>query len=148
MGPSFRRNENMTPIPALKRYEGLLFRVARANLTNLRDVEVLVMKDDLTLVDSRTLLPYSHPEGYTWSKYHIPKEVIPDAKKRNERTLVRKLGKGNCSEVFIAMGKKYAESLPDVSWIARTFSIKVHFPIGRGPGDKAQALKEWLRMTT
>lgn len=44
------------------------------------------------------------------------------------------------SEVFIAMGKKYAMALPELS----KYNVNVVFPTCGGPGPKAKALKEWL----
>lgn len=40
----------------------------------------------------------------------------------------------------MAMGKRYAETLPDLT----KFDVKVVFPLSGGPGPKAQALKNWI----
>jgi hypothetical protein len=61
LGPSFRRNKRSEPLPALERYDGLFFRVARKYLGNAKDVDVIVMKDDLTLVDGTAPLTYEPP---------------------------------------------------------------------------------------
>lgn len=59
LGPSFRRNKSRGILPAIERYDGLFCRVARKYLGDVKDVNVVVMVDDLTLVDSATPLPYS-----------------------------------------------------------------------------------------
>jgi hypothetical protein len=67
-------------------------------------------------------------------------DEIKAGKIKNEAFLNRKLLGGKYLEVFFAMGKKYAEALPDLS----KFNVKVVFPTSGGPGPKAKALKEWL----
>jgi len=140
LGPSFRRSKRSEPLPALERYDGLFFRVARKYLENVRNLDVIVMKDDLTLVDGEALLAYSPPKGDKWSMQSLPKKVVDESGKRNQDYLDQKVRAGRYTEVFIAMGKKYAEALPDFS----KYNVKVIFPTSGGPGPKAKALKEWL----
>lgn len=140
IGPSYRRNESIGTLPAIERFDGLFYRVARKYLKDVRDVDVLVMKDDLTLVDAKTLLPYTPPEGEKWGGQSISEEDVERARKWNETVLSKKLKDGGYSEVFIAMGKKYAEALPDLS----QYNVKVAFPTSGGLGPKALALKEWI----
>ena len=141
LGPSFRRRMDPGPLQAIQRFDGLFYRVARKYLQKARDVDVLIMKDDLTLVDEETLLPYNPPEGESWGKHSVPEEAVEKARKSNESVLSEKLKSGRYSEVFLAMGKKYAEAFPDISRL----KVKVVFPATGGPGPKAQALKEWIR---
>jgi hypothetical protein len=140
LGPSFRRNKRSEPLPALERYDGLFFRVARKYLGNAKDVDVIVMKDDLTLVDGTAPLTYEPPRGDRWMIHPLSDDEIKAGKIKNEAFLKRKLLGGKYLEVFFAMGKKYAEALPDLS----KFNVKVVFPTSGGPGPKAKALKEWL----
>lgn len=140
LGPSFRRNMSSEVLPAIQRYDGLFYRVARKYLRDVRDVDVVVMVDDLILVDSTTPLPYSEPEGKEWGGQTFSNEVVEKARAKNSDFLDKKLKDRKYSEVFISMGKQYAEALPDLS----RFDVKVIFPSTGGPGPKAQALKEWL----
>jgi len=140
LGPAFRRNKRSEPLPALKRYDGLFFRVARKYFENVRNLNVIVMKDDLTLVDGEAPLAYSPPKGDKWSVQALPKKVVHESKKRNQGYLDLKVRASRYTEVFIAMGKKYAEALPDFS----KYNMKVIFPTSGGLGPKAKALKEWL----
>ena len=140
IGPAFRRRTDERSLPALERYDGLFYRVARKHLRNVKDVDVLIMKDDLTLVAGSESLPFVKPEGTSWGVNSIPSEVVENAKKTNLCFLKEKLRKNRYSEVFISMGKKYAAALPDMS----SDSTKVLFPANVGPGLKAQALKEWF----
>jgi len=140
LGPSFRRNKRNEPLPALKRYDGLFYRVARKYLENVRNLDVIVMKDDLTLVDGEAPLAYSPPKGDKWSMQSLPKKLIDESRKRNQDYLDQKVRASRYTETFIAMGKKYAEALPNFS----KYNVKVIFPTSGGPGPKAKALKEWL----
>jgi len=140
LGPSFRRRRDERLLPALERFDGLFFRVARKYLSSIEDVDVVVMVDDLTLVDGDTPLPFREPVGDKWGKQRFSKEVLEKARVVNEKFLEKKLGDGRYSEVFLAMGRQYAEALPDLA----KFGVKVVFPTKGGPGPKAQALKQWI----
>lgn len=140
IGPSFRRNESINPLAALQRYDGLFYRVARKYLKEAKNIEVIVMIDDLTLVDGKTPLQYRKPNGKEWGKQVLSTEAIENAKAKNKYFLDEKLRKDKHSAIFISMGKQYAEALPDLSG----FDVEVVFPSTGGPGPKAQALKEWL----
>jgi hypothetical protein len=140
LGPSFRRRRDEGPLPALERFDGLFFRVARKYLGNVKDVDVLVMVDDLTLVDSTTPLAYSEPVGVKWSRQKLSKEALEKARAINERILEERLKSSQYLEVFLAMGKEYAKALPDLA----RFEVKVVFPTSGGPGPKAQALRQWI----
>jgi len=140
LGPSFRRRQDERLLPALERFDGLFFRIARKYLSNVRDVDVVVMLDDLTLVDSNMLLAYRKPVGSEWGKQRFSREVLERARVVNEGFLEKKLINGQYSEVYLAMGKQYAEALPNLA----KFGVKVIFPTSGGPGPKARALKRWI----
>jgi hypothetical protein len=140
LGPSFRRNSSNGVLPAIQRYDGLFYRIARKYLKEVRNVDVLVMKDNLTLVNAKTRLSYAPPKGQKWTGQSISEEDAEKARVSNEIVLSKKIKKGGYSEVFVAMGKKYAEALPDLL----QYNVKVVFPTRGGIGPKAQVLKEWL----
>jgi hypothetical protein len=140
LGPSFRRKQDEKLLPALERFDGIFFRVARKYLSRARDVDVVVMLDDLTLVDGSTPLAYRRPEGSEWGKQKFSKELLEKAKAVNEKFLTEKLKSAQYSEVFLAMGKQHAKAIPDLA----KFGVKVIFPTTGGPGPKARALKQWL----
>jgi len=91
LGPSFRRRRDESPLPALERFDGLFFRVARKHLSNAKDVDVLVMTDDLTLVDATTPLAYREPVGTKWGGQRPPEEALERARAINERVLEERL---------------------------------------------------------
>ena len=140
LGPSFRRNKRNKSLPALERYDGVFFRVARKYLGKVKDVDVVIMRDDLTLVEGEDPIPYIPPIGDVWGRQSFSKEELEKAKEKNEDFLDKKLRRKEYSEVFIAMGKKHAKALPDLS----RYDVRVIFPTHGGPGPKARALREWL----
>jgi hypothetical protein len=109
-------------------------------LSNAKDVDVLVMTDDLTLVDATTPLAYREPVGTKWGGQRPPEEALERARAINERVLEERLKGCQYSEVFLAMGKEYAKALPDLA----RFGVKTVFPTSGGPGPKARALKLWI----
>ena len=140
MGPSFRRRRDEGLLPALERFDGPFFRVARKHLRNVKDVDVLVMVDDLTLVDGATPLAYREPAGDKWGRQRLSKEVLEKARTVNEKLLGERLKSGRYSEIFLAMGKEYAKALPDLT----KYEVRIVFPTSGGPGPKAQALRRWI----
>lgn len=140
LGPSFRRNDKSECVPALERYDGLFFRIARKYLASAKNVDVVVMKNDLTLIDGDAPLAYQPPKGDKWMICPLSDDEVKAGKIKNEAFLNRKLRGGKYQEIFLAMGKRYAEALPDLS----KFNVNVVFPTSGGPGPKAKALKEWL----
>jgi hypothetical protein len=140
IGPSFRRNASRNLLPALERYDGISYRIARKHLRDVEDVSVVVMIDDLTLVNSDEPILYSEPEGGSWRHKTISKDAVEKAKAINEGFLHKKLKNGKYREVFISMGKEYAKALPTLN----QYGVKVVFPTHGGPGPKAQALKKWI----
>ncbi|MEM1587365.1 MAG: hypothetical protein QXE14_03170 [Candidatus Bathyarchaeia archaeon] len=140
IGPSFRRRRDVSLLPALERFDGLFFRVARKYLSKVKDVDVVVMTDDLTLVSGNAPLDHREPRGAEWGKLRLPRDILERAKVFNDKFLEKKLKNGRYSEVFLAMGKQYARALPDLE----KYGVKVVFPASGGPGPKAQALKQWI----
>jgi len=141
LGPSFRRKKSSGSLPAIERYDGLFFRIARKYLKDIRDVDSTVMVDDLSLVDDTAPLPNIEPEGQHWGARKISKDSVERAKVKNRDFLDKKLRKRKYSEVFISMGKDYAQALPPLN----QYALKVIFPASGGPGPKARALREWLQ---
>lgn len=144
LGPSFRRKKSESLLPAFQRYDGLFFRVAKKYLKDVNDVDVAVMTDNLVLVDGSSPLSYNEPEGTQWGRKTILKSLVEKARVKNRSYLRRKLEDRKYSEIFISMGKAYADALPDLS----NYGIRVVFPASGGPGPKALALKQWFARKT
>ena len=85
LGPSFRRKTGKE-LTALERFDGLFFRVAKKYLKTIKDVNVVVMLDDLTLVDGSAHSPYTEPEGTKWGRKIIMKNMVKEAVEKIETT--------------------------------------------------------------
>jgi hypothetical protein len=140
LGPSYRRNLSNEAIPAINRYDGLFVRIAR-KYTEKQEVDIVLMLDDLTLVNGSTRLPYIRPEGVDWKSRSFSDEVISKAMGKNTAFLRKKLRNNKYSEIFLAMGKGYAQAIPD----SGNLGVQVVFPATGGIGPKAVALIEWLK---
>jgi hypothetical protein len=104
LGPSFRRKTGRD-LTAYERLDGLFFRVARKYLKTIKEVNVAVMLDDLTIVDGSTQLQYTEPEGTKWGEKIIVKNMVEEAVEKNLNYLETKLKGKKYSEVLIARGK-------------------------------------------
>lgn len=140
LGPSFKRRKDAGLLPAIRRYNGFYTNIALNWKFKAGDIDILIMRDDFTLIDAFAPLGYVKPEGNDWYyRKALPKAKIFLAKAKNEVFLKEKLSSGKYSEIFICMGIKYAKALPTMNE-----SIKVIFPTEGGLGPKAHALKKWL----
>ena len=144
LGPSFRRRTDDGLLPAIERFDGVFFRVARKHLSgrtrDSKNTDLLVMKDDLTLIDGDALLTYAPPAGRMWSTVSFLTKRIEESREFNQSYLEKKVKGNKYCEVFVAMGKNFAAALPDLS----KYDLEVIFPTTGGIGPKATALMEWL----
>jgi len=138
MPPSYKRRTE-PDLPAIERYDGVLYRVLRRNLKS-DNVDILVLTEDLKLVWGNEKLPYKKPKGDRWSGYGP--EDIPDKVVKNNMAFLKKvLEKGDYDEVFVALGEKFRKAIGDLEKIT---NVKVTYIRGRGLGLYAQCLKAWL----
>jgi len=139
MPPSYRRRIE-PDLPAIERYDGVLYRVLRRNLKSDK-VDILVLTEDLKLVWGNEKLPYRKPEGDRWSRYG-PQDIPDNVVKKNIEFLKKVLEKGDYDEVFVALGEKFRKAIGDLEKIT---NVRVTYIKGRGLGPYAQCLKEWLK---
>ena len=139
LGPSYRRNLDPNPLPAIKRYDGLFYRIVRKYMDAIKGkVDILIVTEDLELITPETPLPYKPPRGDKWKDLRL--EKIPEAKQRElQDKLISSLRSGHYDEVFIALNKHYRGLLPDLKPYVRR--VLADF---RGLGSKAEAIKKWI----
>ena len=140
LGPSFRRNPNPQLIPAIERYDGIFYRIVRKYADKLRekDIDVIIITEDLDVVTPDTKLPYKPPKGESW-KSLPPAEKDPEKIEALKSRILKLVEKRKYEEIFIALNRHYRALLPDLT--AHTKKVIASF---RGIGPKAQALKQWL----
>jgi hypothetical protein len=74
-------------------------------LGNVKDVDVLVMVDDLTLVDTTTPLAHHEPVGTKWGGRRLPKEALEKARAINGRVLEERLKRGSIVRGVLGYGE-------------------------------------------
>ena len=140
LGPSYRRNPSPEPLPAIERYDGLFYRIVRKYIDKLKekDIDVIIVTEDLDVVTPETKIPYKPPVGESW-KTLPPIEKDPEKIKLLRIQILKLIERRRYEEIFIVLNKYYQELLPDLT--VYTKKIIVSF---KGIGPKAQALKQWL----
>ena len=143
MPPSYRRNTSEKELPALQRYDGVLYRVLRKALREktLEDLDILILTEDLRLVKAEEKIPFKPPIGQKWSGWG-PAE-IPDKVKEDNLEFLKKLSSTRkYDEIFIALGMKFRKAIEGIENIFP--KTKIIYIQGRGLGEYAKMLKEWL----
>jgi len=140
LGPSFRRNPDPQPLPAIERYDGLFYRIVGKHIDKLREkgIDVIIITEDLDIVAPEIKLPYKPPVGENW-KSLPPIEKDPEKIKLLRSRILELVKEKKYEEIFIALNKHYQELLPDLT----AYVEKVITSFKR-IGPKAQALKQWL----
>lgn len=140
LGPSYRRNPSPEPLPAIERYDGLFYRIVRRQMNRLRekDIDIIILTEDLDIVTPETKLPYKPPVGESWRS--LP-PIKKDPKKIEllRSRILELIRRREYEEIFVALNKRYQKLLPDLK--AYTRKVLANF---KGLGPKAQALKQWL----
>lgn len=138
MPPSFKRKLKPKLLPAIERYDGVLYRILRRNMPS-KGLDILILTDNMKLVWSSEMLPYKEPKGKRWSGFG-PKRISEETVKRNLTFLKNILEQENYSEIFIALGKRLRGAVKGIETISRT---KISYIQG-GLGFQSHMLKTWL----
>jgi len=140
LGPSYRRNPSPEPLPAIERYDGLFYRMVRKYIDKLKekDIDVIIVTEDLDVVTPETKLPYKPPVGESWKTLPLI-EKDPEKVKLLRNQILELAKEREYEEIFVALNKHYQTLLPDLTPYSRRIIASF-----RGIGPKAQALKRWL----
>jgi len=140
LGPSYRRNPSPEPLPAIERYDGLFYRIVRRYMDKLRekDIDVVIITEELDVVTPETKLPYKPPVGESWRSIP-PITKDPEKVELLRRRILELVKERKYEEVFVTLNRHYQALLPNLTTYVG--KIIVHF---KGIGSKAQALKQWL----
>ena len=143
MPPSFRRRKSDEPLPAIKRYNGVLYQVLLANMPKT-GVDVVILTEDLELIPADKKIPYKPPKGEKrWSGFSL--ETPDDVTEKNIKFLKELFEKGDYDEVFVALGRKWRKAIQGIEELAKEKGIKVVYISGRGLGSYEASLKRWLK---
>ena len=140
LGPSYRRNPSPEPLPAIERYDGQFYRIVRKYMDELRekDVDVIIITEDLDVVTPEMKLPYKPPTGDQWKVFQPSVKDSEKVRKLQEQILEVVKSK-RYDEIFIALNRYYRQLLPDLT----PYANKV-IAYSKGFGKKMRYLKEWL----
>jgi len=143
MPPSYKRKMSGGVLPAIEMYDGVLYRVLRANMPK-EGVDVVILTEELQLISGDARVPYKPPAGKRgWSGYgpaSIPEEVV----KQNLEYLRTLLESRKYDEVFVALGERWRGAVRGIDKIAKEMNIKVSYIHGGGLGPYQASLKRWL----
>jgi len=140
LGPTYRRSASPEPLPAIERYDGLLYRIVRRNMDKVKEkgMDIVIVTEDLEVVAPETKLPHKPPAGSKWKT--LPPTIMSSERIEKLRNQVLEIVRGKeYDEIFVALNKHYRQRLPDLT--SYTKKVIADF---EGLGAKAKALKEWL----
>jgi len=140
LGPTYRRSTSPEPLPAIERYDGLLYRIVRRNMDKVKKkgVDIVIVTEDLEIITPKTKLPYKPPAGSKWRT--LPPTIMDSKRIEKLRSQVLEIVRSKeYDEIFVALNKHYRQLLPDLT--PYTKKVIADF---KGLGEKAKALKEWL----
>lgn len=140
LGSSYRRKSDPEPMPAIERYDGVFYRVARKYLPK-KNIEVTILTDDLQLISGSKKILYTPPTPWAGStKINYNSDYIEKRLISNKELLRKMCRDEDFDEIFVAIGIIYRRALPNFD----EFNCKVILPRG-GLGPTAKSLKEWLQ---
>ena len=141
LGPSYRRKTDPQPLPAIERYDGVYYRIVRKYMDKIRkkEIDVIIITEDLEIVDYKTPLPYKPPRGKTWHNFALSKREIEEKMHHVKEKIEEIIRSKRYEEVFIVLNKNYLNLLPDISPYVRSIIIS-----SGGFGSKAKELKSWI----
>jgi len=138
LGPTYRRSTSPEPLPAIERYDGLLYRIARKNMGKVKEkgIDIVIVTEDLEVVTLETKLPHKPPAGSKWRT--LPPTIMDSERIEKLRNQVLEIVRSKkYDEIFVALNKHYRQLLPDLA--PYTKEVMADF---EGLGAKAKALKE------
>jgi len=140
LGPSYRRNQNSEPLPAIERYDGVYYRIVRKYMNKLKEknIDIIIITEDLNVLTPKIEIPYKPPVGEKWRTLP-PTSRDPEKIKKLQSQIIEIVRNKKYDEAFIALNRYYQAILPDL----RPYIKRIISNFG-GLGPKAKALKQWL----
>jgi len=136
LGPTYRRSTSPEPLPAIERYDGPLYGIARGSAGEVEERGVVVATEYLEVVTPEAKLPRKPSAGSGWRT--LPLTVMGSERMGRLRSRVLEVaGSEEYDGLFVALDKHYRQPLPDLT----PYTKKV---IADLKELGAKALKEWL----
>jgi len=133
------------PVPATKRFDGVIVRTIRNYVGKLKNVDILILSPVFGLIPPEEKIPYHEPIGGSWHKAQFSKDKIETAKKANLATIKKLLSKRKYDEIYINVGKTMLQLIEGFEQIVPE-TTKITYAQGRGIGPKVAHMKNWMEL--
>jgi hypothetical protein len=130
-------------LPAIKRYDGVFFRVLRkrAQQARVEPQDIVIVSPAFGLICGDQTVPQHSLAPGTWQHYQLDQDRVYKMREKNLQFLREKLSKGNYTEIYINVGKSLRS-------LIQGFEDFTHCNIidstGTGIGPKARHMILWL----
>jgi len=136
LGPTYRRSMSPELLPAIERYGGPLYGIARGSADEVEERRVVVAAEDPEVVTPEAKLLRKPPAESGWRT--LPPMIVgSESIERPRSRVLEVVGSEEYDGVFVALNKRYRQPLPDLT----PYTKKV---IADLKGLGAKALKKWL----
>ena len=140
LSASQRRSTDPQPLPAIERYQGVFFRVVKKYLRQgkLKNADIIIVSERYGVLQADEEVPYHTPfQG----KLTLSKQMLEEINQKNLAKLKSIFSKTRYSEIIVVCGREFQELIKGFEELT---DAKVVLCKGRGPGPKAQNLKQWI----
>jgi hypothetical protein len=137
--------EPKDPIPAIRRYDGILIRSIRNYVNKLKNVDVLILSPVYGLISPEKEIPHHESIGGSWHKAQFPEDKIDTAKEANLLALKELLSKRKYDEIYINIGKTMLRLIEGFEQIVPK-RTKITYAEGTGIGPKVAHMKNWMEL--
>lgn len=142
-GSSVIKRDPPSPTPAIQRFDGAFPRLIRKYYKQMKNIDVLFFSCTYGLIKADKKITFKEQLSYSWYK---PIEFCSDinqVKKDNTWILEEILSSCQYNEIYVNIGKKLMEFLPNLEEIV-TNETKITHSKGRGIGPKMTHMKQWI----
>jgi len=140
-----RKRDPKDPIPAIERFDGVYFRVARKYLREgrLKNTDIIVVSPEYGLLASEDKIPYSAPKFGTSWRYEssLSDDSVLKLRQSNLIRLKQLVGRRTYAEVYVNVGKAF---MPFILGFEKITKAPIVWSSGRGLGPKAKHMKNWI----
>jgi len=138
LSSSKQRSTDPRLLPAIERYQGVMFRVARKYLLECQsnDVEIVIVSEREGIMCANDPVPYHEPLIERPTSRHISEDTLRKSREKFNSIL----SEHPYSEIFVACSNGLRGMIGDLEKI----DAKVVFCDDPGLGRRAQRLKQWI----
>jgi len=132
---SKRQKKDKSPLPALERYDGFMFRILKKLKRENKlpaDLDIIIISSKFGLLKPEDKVPYVNHMMTFLQAREVKNKFLNEFKKLFD--------KKNYSEIFVNLGASYLES---IKGIEKLTNAKIIYAKGK-MGQKANHMKRWI----